>query len=291
MAEKVVTYRNQRGANAVAAGTTASASGFNSVAIGVGSSANDNATAVGFGANASTAASTAVGLSATASGFSSAVAVGNTATASGDQAVSIGSLSTSSSSNSIAVGLTSTANVNNGIAIGTLASTNAIANSIVLNARGIASPPNSTATALSIGVNTLSHVAGVSLGCTINGISERISLGGGQTRLITKTVQAGGSPQTLTAAQALGGFQEVTAAGAFTLNMDTGTNLDALFPSLSVGLSFQCAVSHQAATTLTIGPAVGITLLGNPAITGVNACNLLFVRTGVATWDCVIVQG
>jgi hypothetical protein len=132
----------------------------------------------------------------------------------------------------------------------------------------------------------------VSLGCTINGISEKIALGGGQTRLITKTVQAGASPQTLTAAQALGGFQEVTtAAGAFTLNIDSGANLDALFPSLSVGLSFQCSVSHQAATTLTIGPGVGITLLGNPAITGINACNLLLVRTGVATWDCVIVQG
>ncbi len=117
---------------------------------------------------------------------------------------------------------------------------------------------------------------------------------GGHSYRLVKSTQAGVSPQTLTAAQALGGYQEVTTAGAFTLNMDTGANLDAnaqLAGNLYVGLSFRCTVVGSATTTMTLAGAAGTTLKGIALGTAGAAVELLFYRTGAAAYDVIATHG
>lgn len=114
---------------------------------------------------------------------------------------------------------------------------------------------------------------------------------GGFTNKLVKTADATAAI-TLTPAIALGGYLDATAAGAVTVTLDTGANFDAnvqLAGGLYVGLSFRCTVvSSNATGIITFATAVGITIKGTLTQPANKGTNLLFYRTGAATWDVVI---
>jgi trimeric autotransporter adhesin len=108
--------------NALALGTSATASGFRSSAIGYGATASNNdGTALGYLANASGYQATAIGTSVTSSNNNS-IAIGNSVTASGYLGIGIGSTVTSSNNNTLAIGNGSTASGLNSTAVGNGAS-------------------------------------------------------------------------------------------------------------------------------------------------------------------------
>jgi hypothetical protein len=174
---------------------------------------------------------------------------------------------------------------------------NAQVGAAVSNAISLGASSSVTATgAVAIGPSIVNSVAStVVFGSTSETMRILDPAVGGYTFLLQKSTQAGASPQTLTAAQSLGGYQEITTAGAFALTLDTGANLDAnvqLAGNLYVGQSFRCVVvGTGAATQLTLAGSTGTTLKGTAVITTNAAVQLLFVRTGAAAWDVVSIQG
>jgi hypothetical protein len=230
--------------------------------------------AIGYGTNATNTGSIAIGGNTTSTGTSS-VALGANTTATGNNVVSIGG--TVTAGRSTAIGVSSACSAADCVSIGFAASTT-VANATAIST-GVAGFTNSVATTMAFASNSLEQMRFLDP-----------SVGGYSFRLV-KSTQAGASPQTLTAAQALGGYQEVTTAGAFTLNLDTGANLDAnaqLAGGLYVGQSFRCTVAATgAATTLTVAGAAGTTLKGVAACAANASVELLFVRTGAAAWDVI----
>ncbi len=97
---------------------------------------------------------------------------------------------------------------------------------------------------------------------------------------------------TPTAAQLLGGLiDHVSVTGAGTATLDTGANLDSAFPGAVVGDSFRCLYANTGTQTVTITTNTGLTLKGTAAITTLKNAELLFRKTGTATWTVYISGG
>ncbi len=195
----------------------------------------------------------------------SRVGIGSSANAGAIGATAVGPSTTASGSGSLAIGSSVIASATASSAIGNGAVTNSVANTMIF----------------------------------VSNAAEQMRLldssVGGYTFRLVKSTQAGSSPQTLSAAQALGGYHEVTTDGAFTLNLDTGANLDAnaqLAGNLYVGLSFRCTVvGTGTGTVITLVGASGSTLKGIATGATNAAVELLFYRTGSAAWDIVATHG
>ncbi len=198
------------GAGAIALGSSPTASGSESVAISSSSNASGlRALAIGPGATGSGEVAVAVGATASATGY--AVAVGSGCNASGAGSIALGSstvssaletVAISSSANAsaqraIAIGQSSVSNVTSGIAIGDVASTDSIANSIVLSASAVARTPADTAHALAFGINSLSVNPGT-FGISVNNATYQFPIYGSY--FASSTAGAGTTTLTVTSA-------------------------------------------------------------------------------------------
>jgi hypothetical protein len=105
-----------------------------------------------------------------------------------------------------------------------------------------------------------------------------------------QTVNALNSSATVTAAFINGGIVTSTTAAAVTGTLDTGTNMDAAFTSLAVGMSIEWSVVNTGTNNFTVSAAAsGHTVVGNmvvyvPSATIVGSGRFLSTRTGTATW-------
>ncbi len=302
--------------DAIAIGDSAQANGYGCIALGVGATAStDFDIAIGNFVTANGGVSTAIGLSATASGNVS-IALGSGAAASGTRSVGIGSNSAAAGAFTVAAGETAHATQDYDCAIGAYATANAgfaFAMGVGASATGAASfamgnnAQCTNAQCFAVGQGTITsgyRSVAIASGGFTNSVAETMVFvssaaeqfrmlapaTGNHSFLLVASTQNGASPQTLTAAQALGGYQRVTTTGAFTLNFDTGANLDAnaqLAGNLYVGLSFRCTVVGEATTVLTLAGATGSTLRGIAAVAAGAAVDLLFFRTGANAWDVI----
>lgn len=100
---------------------------------------------------------------------------------------------------------------------------------------------------------------------------------------------------TLSAAQLLGGFLRQVPTAARALTTDTGTNIDAAMPNAKVGDTFSVVLFNNSggANAITFVAGAGVTLKPSASISVAQnkTCQLVFVKTGAATYDCYQILG
>jgi hypothetical protein len=125
------------------------------------------------------------------------------------------------------------------------------------------------------------------------GIARVAHKGDGPTlNLGASKLTTAGAGTLLAALLATGMLLRTGPAGAYADTVDTGANIDAAFPNLGVGDTFDVFYSCSVAFAATITAAAGITLrtaAANNVIAASTGRLLHFEKTGVATYDLYVI--
>lgn len=101
-----------------------------------------------------------------------------------------------------------------------------------------------------------------------------------------------GNGTILAALMASGLILRTGPGGAYADTLDTGANIDAAYPNLSVGDTIDFWLCNSVAFANTITAAAGITLktaAGNNAIAASTSKLIHLEKTGVGTYDCYVI--
>ncbi len=272
------------GNSAISSGSASTACGSSSQATGIQSTAYgnlaiasfNNATAIGALTTASAAFATALGKNVTASS-TFATSLGGSSQATATNATAVGAGAAATAATTVALGSNATADTASGVAIGYLASTNAIANSIVFNATGAPLNVIDTAHAFVLGINSTGVNPG-SLGVQVNGATFQLPL---YSSLFASTATAAATT-TLTVASAR--TQRFSGATTQTCKLPVVTTLANGFEFVVLNDSTGAVTvqSSGANTITTLAAAVGAVNRGG---WGRFICVDTTGGTGVASWS------
>lgn len=106
-------------------------------------------------------------------------------------------------------------------------------------------------------------------------------------------VAFGGTNQTLTVAHLLNGKINGTPTGAAAYTTPTAAEIDAAFPDVATGDSFEVTIVNTSggANAITVTGGTGVTVKGTAAIAQNRCAKCLFLRTGAAAWDVWVPAG
>ncbi len=265
------------GSASTVCGSTSQATGTQSTAYGnLAIASFNNATAIGALTTASAAFATALGKNVTASS-TFATSLGGSSQATATNATAVGAGAAATAATTVALGSNATADTASGVAIGYLASTNAIANSIVFNATGAPLNVIDTAHAFVLGINSTGVNPG-SLGVQVNGATFQLPL---YSSLFASTATAAATT-TLTVASAR--TQRFSGATTQTCKLPVVTTLANGFEFVVLNDSTGAVTvqSSGANTITTLAAAVGAVNRGG---WGRFICVDTTGGTGVASWS------
>ena len=98
------------------------------------------------------------------------------------------------------------------------------------------------------------------------------------------------APSTLTVAQLAGGL--ILRSGASVGRTDTSPTaalIAAAFPDMDIGDSLSLRYSNTSTQTMTLAAGVGVTASGRLAVLTLTALEIIFVKTGAATYNMIAI--